>query len=249
MHLAVQALVVGLDPELTGTVQLHGHSRIESAVVLVELLVGAGLVNFRHMGADDAVIGPGGQKNTGTGGGVRLAALIYIIKNHGRGHPADDLRVVQDQHHRGGGVVLGVFAQIHGDLAQGELAREPVDAGTGNVDHGMGGGLLGGMGLPGFALAVVLAAACLIINNVVGHMDAGIFGEFHALIRQPDQDLPIGGRGRGLNRPGGLRRPGSAARQHRQRQQQTKQFFHNIRSFRFSVSIIPYLSESRVKKS
>ena len=225
MQLGVQSLVVGLDVQDTGAADVHGHFGVESAVVLVELLGvfhitvhhGFGLVDLRHMGAGDAVPGAVGQEHIGAGGGgihlgggiLPVAALVDIVEDHGGCQPAGDFRVVQDQGHHGGGIILGVLAQVNGDLTGGELARDPVDAGLGDVDDSVGGGLLTGVGLVAFALAVGLVVTGLIIDDVVRGMDAGVGGELDALVGQKDVYLAVGFRGLG----GGYSRGGAAGEQ------------------------------------
>ena len=205
MHLGAQALVVGLNAQETLAADIHGHAGIERAVILL------------RVGADDPVGASGSQDHVSTGGAIGLTALIYIVKNHGRSHGAGDIQVVQNQRHHGVGIILGVFTQIHGDLAKLQLTAEDIGSGGVDVDDGVG--------LARFALAVT----GFIIKDVVGGGDGVLrhtvgSGDGQRAVLELDANrsgiLRHGFRGRDLDAGS------TAARQQPQCKDHAKQFFH-----------------------
>ena len=175
-------------------------------------------VDLGDIGAGDGVLRAVGDDDVGSGGGgihligglVALGAVLIVVhpggvalidpvEDHRRGHGAGDVHAVEVEGHHGAGVGLGVLPQVHGDLPGGEGAAEDVGAGLGDVDHGMGGGLLRRVGVGLTARAVGEVLAVLVVDDIVGGVDGGGLvlrhgGAVHgdAVIREGDGDRPFG---------------------------------------------------------
>ena len=192
MQFGVHSLVIRDDVEHTGVisvvaVHIHGHFGIKGPVVLVELFGGALLVNTGHVGAGEGVLTAGGDDDVGAGGrgihngggGLRIigAALIDIVEDQGRSHRAGHIHIVQNEGDHRGGVLLRVLTQIHSDLPGGKGTGEPVSAGPGDGDYGVGRRLFGGVHLALRALAVGAVGAILVIDDLrPGINGGGLFG-------------------------------------------------------------------------
>ena len=266
VQLAVQTLIFSVNVQnsrvFRAAVHVHGHSGVESAVVLMQFFgvlhfgsvlaehQGAGLVDPGHIGAPDGVDTAVGDDNIGACGagvhifgglsGVIASAFVDIVEDHRGGNPAGDVRSVQNQGHNGGGILFDVLAQIHGDLTGGEGAADAVGAGAGDVEHGMGGGFFGGVGIGFGAFAIGEVLAGFVVNDVVGGVNAAAGIRLQGDIVQGDAGIgqtdvcrvTPGRRGGGFRDGGGigLRGRGGSAGGEEQGKQQGKQFpgFHGI---------------------
>ena len=182
MQFGIQALVFGVNIQHAGalcfSIHVHGHFGIECTVVFVELLavhhLGAvlaefhavRLVNTGHIGAGDVVDGAVGNDHVGSGGGgihifrgrlgIRGAALIDVVEDHGRRHGTGDIRAVQDQRHHSIGVFLRILPQVHGHLPGRQRAAEHICSRLGDMDYRVG---------VGFRLAVFVGFGALSIGD------------------------------------------------------------------------------------
>ena len=190
VQLGVQTLVVRVQGQLAGAIDVHGHIGIDGAVLLPQLLCAVLiLVDLGHIGAGDGVFTLEDQVGTGSRsihirfGGVFApvaVALIDIHEENSGGYGAGDVCVVQNQFHQGIFIVIGIVTQINADLTCGEFAGDPVGAGCGDIDHIMLFGLFCGALISGGAFAVGIAAFVgvfvFVVDDIVGGKDGQTVG-------------------------------------------------------------------------
>ena len=265
VQLRVHTLIVRSQIQGTGAEHIHGHIGINGAVLLPQLLFPfLVLIDPGNVGTGNLIASLQDQVGTGCRG-IHLClgrfhrpvsvTFVGIPEQNGRCHRAGDVCPVQDQLHHRLRFKIGGISQIHPDLASGQLAPDPVCAGSRDVHHSVGCRLLCRVPvrLRAFAIgiAAVIAVPVFIIDNIVR--------DIHRLLRAGDGDAVIGQLDQRLvskpgfvdgsllllpghdppealrcrrHCPGGLRnrrlrrRLGSTAGEHQTRQHQCCQFFH-----------------------
>ena len=184
MKFTVQSFVIGGNGKpacpAAPAAYIHAHFRVNGAVVFVELIGCAFLVDPGYIGSAHGVLRIVLQNEICTricgvdfpcGAGILLLTFVHVIKDDRRSDCAGDVGAVEDQVDNRVGIVLGVLAQIHSDLSGGNSSGNAVGARLGDGDHRMGVCFLGGMLILRGAFSVRFVVSGLVIDDRCANID------------------------------------------------------------------------------
>ena len=192
MQLGVQTFIFCPDIQTAGSVDIHGHIGVYSAVLL-DLLLFAFLilVDFGHIGTGDRIDAVVCQNQVcAGGGGVHVSfgslnrpvsiAFIDISEKNGRGDGTGDICAVQNQIDYRIGILIGILAQVDADLALVQSAGNSIVAGGGDIDYKVLGGFFGGVHILCASIAVGISAfimsSAFVVDDITADVDIACVG-------------------------------------------------------------------------